>query len=264
MQTRQGIMILLLLAIVPTMLTIQQAYSQSVVTSTTVYTATSTLYAQTSTIVASSVTTGARKARYCFYDYVYGDLNSGEKLSGSLSSNVKINFYIMTEQQAQFLPGFECDSIPPHLLAKLDVVSYSFEWAAPQDGRYYFVIWNPRVSQSYVYSLALWKSSTATFTFYSTSYPMQASASPTTSFYTSPSPNTSLQVSSNSQWPSQAVLLTIGLVVGIAIVGYALLRSLRSGGSKAAQRASTQFCINCGASLPAGSKYCSKCGTPQS
>jgi hypothetical protein len=260
---------LLLLALVPTLVTLEQGYSQSVVTSTTVYTAKTTLYAQTNTVIAT-VTTGPPRAHYCFFDYVYGDYSSGEKMSGTVTSSVKINFYILTQQQIDRFSGTSCGYIPPGLLVKTDITSYSFDWTVPQDGRYYFVFYDVRTSQDFTYSFILWESSVATFTFYSTSYPPATSSTRLVSSSESPSTssfNTSSPLSLTTQGSQTETILAVAVVV-VLILAFVFLYA-RSRRQKPKQprldsylkpKSDRVFCVHCGAENPSGNAYCGKCG----
>jgi hypothetical protein len=245
---RKSISILLIVSIIPALMAIQQASSQTV-TSTTVSSGTSTIIAYTDTISP----TKSGYLSYCWYTYETLNVTSaGSQYSGSFTTDKRITFFIMTgKQYHERDSGTFCgDSEPPPSLLEVDSVnSYSFDWTAPAEGEYYFVFDDRVVNEGFTISFRLWQQATITA---SNVYTL----SPASSLY-----STSITQEQPSPFlfaQNDAAIFGAIAVVAIALVGLAL-RS-RHKPAKIPQLYPLRYCGMCGAKLPADAEFCGECG----
>jgi hypothetical protein len=277
---------LLLLSVTVLALT-PMAGSQSLTTITSLTTATrqstSTSYsttAVTTNTVTSTVnetifslttfTIAAVEPRYCHtFHFTYDGL-AGEKLLGKWTSNYVLNFYVMSK--SNYAEYKYCARPGPTFLKATMARSYSLNWVVPENGTLYFVF------ENYATGSMLSEARTVSFEMYalgpqsstSVQYSTASAVSVLWSTVTLSSVYYSTVQSPAEGITSSATLMVIGLVVGILIVIAILIimkRQKRPVLAKTEKPSSVgeqkRFCINCGAELQPGSKFCTKCGSTQ-
>jgi ribosomal protein L40E len=242
-------------------------YSVSTVaTSTQTVTGTRTVFSLTTFVVQGVQPRACWRYRFSF------NATAGDRLLGNWASNYVINFYIMSDSD---YAQFKYCGVPHGSYLTIDMAkSYSIDWTVPKDGRLNFLFENyaegSDVESDRTVTFALQKigalSSTSTV-LTTLSLPSVYSTTVTAiSLYTTQIPPLSAITAS-----SGSLMTVLGVVVIILVAVVLLFLLTRTKGAKtkpvAPKMATTtqkSFCINCGAELPANSKFCNKCGTAQS
>jgi ribosomal protein L40E len=212
----------------------------------------------------------AAKPRTCYTHYFTYDALAGERLQGQWTSNYVINFYIMSESN---YAKYKYCAQPGTTYVQLKMArSYSINWVVPENGTLYFVF------ENYASGSILSEGRTVSFELYTV-----GPQSSTSVLYSTTSAQlvlgttvtlSSVHYSTVQTFPegitSPTSLIIIGLVVGILIVIAVLTIAKRRKRTVAAKTEKPskdgkekRFCINCGAELQPGSKFCNKCGSTQ-
>lgn len=206
-------------------------------TTTVSQTATSTL------IRLNPFTVSGRSGRSCFFAYYSWDSTGfgGQELFGSVTSDNKIDFYIMTPQQYDDFKqggGTSCSTNPSNgLVVASATSSYSLDWTLPAGGgTYYFVFYNEGSLDASV-NFAAWTVTKVTATVQATSSILQTE----THAATQPPPQTSATQSESTAAPVSPTgsdtfyVAVIAVVVVLAIIAVLALR--RKGTKPAASTA---------------------------
>jgi hypothetical protein len=241
------------------------SYSTAAVRTTT---ATSTV---NETILSlTTFTVESAEPRVCHtYHFTY-DAFAGERLQGRWTSNYVINFYLLSE--SNYAKYKYCTQPGPTYIKITSARSYSLNWVVPENGTLYFVFENyasgSLLSEGRTVSFELYTVGPQTST--SVQYSTASAESVLRSTVTLSSVYYSTVQSTAEGITSSTTLMVIGLVVGILIVITILIimkRQKRPVLAKTEKPSSVgeqkRFCINCGAELPPGSKFCTKCGSTQ-
>jgi hypothetical protein len=283
---RRSLSAVLLLAVTILALT-PIAGSQSLTTITSLTTATrqmtSTSYSTTavrtttatSTVTAAlysltTFTVDAAKPRTCYTYYFTHDGVEGERLQGKWTSNYIINFYVMSESN---YAKYKYCGQPGSTYLKVEWhTSYSLNWLVPDSGVVYFIFENyavgTDVASERTISFELYEVGSQSMT--SVLYSTTTAELILKSTETSSSISYSTIQSSLEGITSPVSLAAIGVIAGVLIV-VAIVTILKRQKKTAAPKTrkpskvekGKYFCINCGAELPGGSKFCSKCGSSQ-
>jgi hypothetical protein len=221
----------------------------------------------TSTYVYS-FTMPAVQPRHCWYDYTYGPLSAGERLVGKVTSEIPIDFFVMSTDQYNAFSHGSCDQDYSAYVKVSGVKSYSLNWVVPADGDYYFVFFNNPAGSLATskatgsFSLQFAYGQLATSTIYSQEGTTIQSVTTRTmsSIYYSTVQNPLEGITSPFS------LIIIGVIVGVIGVAAAVAITKRSKTRETrrpSKPSSKTFCMNCGAELPPNSKFCNKCGSAQ-
>jgi hypothetical protein len=242
-------------------------------TSTSYGTATVGTTAATSTGTAAlfsltTFTVDAAQPRKCYLFYFPYDGLAGEKLQGKWTSNYVINFYVMSE--SNYNQFKYCGQPGSTYITSEMATSYTLNWVVPKDGTLYFVFENyaagSDVASARTVSFELFRVGPQSST--SILYSTTSAELVLTTVATSTAMMYSTIQTPLGRATSPYLLAAVGVIVGVLIV-VALVFALRkrTGAVKPAKPAemkeAKRFCINCGAELASGVKFCSKCGTPQ-
>jgi hypothetical protein len=236
---------------------------RTVAVRTTTATATSAIYTQ------ETFTVQGVKPRECFGIYFVYDALAGEKLQGKWTSNYVINFYVMSESSHKQFK--HCGQPGPTYITVEMERSYSLNWVVPTDGTVYFEF------ENYASGSDIASARTVTFELYKVGPTTQVVYSTTSAHLTLGATATLRSVSySTIHSPLEGItqplpLTAIGVIAGIlAVVAIVAIpkRQKRAVPPKPTEpsepKEEKRFCINCGAELPFGSKFCNKCGVAQS
>lgn len=240
---RKSISILLIISIMPALLAVPQAVSQTL-TSTSVLVGTRTVISYEDTISPTG------SGRYCWYTYEKLTASAGSQYSGSFTTDNKITFLIMTDDQYRNRQsGDLCQGQPEFLVRHEDVNSYSFEWNAPSEGTYYFLFVDQVLGQGFTVSFKLWQQFTATTTIIN----IYSSVTSSPSTFTTPI----IQGQPTQFSFGQDTLLILGAIVlvGLALGSLVFL-------SRRKPTPQLGVCTNCGAKLPSDATFCGECGHP--
>jgi hypothetical protein len=212
----------------------------------------------------------AQLARHCYFTYGNQTFKAGDRVVGKVIvvSNT-IDFYIMSRTQLVAFNHSPCDQEGTAYVKALDIKSYVVDWVVPADGEYDFVFfsYSPSASKPQItgsFAVQYIHSQLVASTVYSQTSVTTVSANTRTltSVYYSTLQNP-LGVIASPFW-----LMIIGVIVGIIVVVVAVVaipkRRKGAGAKPLETKEQKRFCINCGAELPAYSKFCSKCGSAQS
>jgi ribosomal protein L40E len=200
----------------------------------------------------------------CIYDNLPFTVKRGDHITGQLSSNSSVSFYIMSEDQFKtWLNRRRCPVVSAWI-SKEGIISYEIDWTVPQDGQYEFLFLNfsPQKTANVEFDVSLAGSLSVTV-LTSTVY------SSTTQMFTSTFTGTLTSVSTQQvQNPSPVpyvwvVAAVIAAVVAIVAVALYRRRSRPAVPSPAAtsRAPSEMFCRKCGAKIPRDSTFCLECGT---
>jgi hypothetical protein len=218
----------------------------------------------------------AQLARHCYFIYANITFKAADRVVGKVTvdSNT-IDFYVMSRGQLVAFNHSPCDQAQDATayVKALDIKSYVLDWVVPSDGEYDFVFSSysasmPKPKITGAFSVQYILSQLVASTVYSkASTTIQSATTRTISsvyYSTVQSPLDSIT--------SPVSLLIIGVIVGIIVVVALVVvpkrektraRAERTGGPSRTEKEKS-FCINCGAELPLKSKFCNKCGSPQS
>jgi ribosomal protein L40E len=224
----------------------------------------------TTSFYSYSFTLPAELPRICYYHYVNGSLTAGQRLVGKVVADYPLDFYVMSTAQFGQLPHSHCEDEHPALLKASYVKSYTIDWVAPSDGNYYLVFYsyNPSAPQPKItgsLSLQFADSQLIVSTLYSTSTGTVVSATTQTL--------SSVYYSTIQTFPGGSTFYLVVLAVvflAALVVAFVVRASRRKATTPAATtprmealKQEKQFCVNCGAELALGSKFCNKCGSAQ-
>jgi ribosomal protein L40E len=218
----------------------------------------------------TTFTVGAAQPRKCYFFYFTYDGSAGEKLQGKWTSNYVINFYVMSE--SNYKQFKYCGQPGLTYITSEMATSYSLNWVIPTDGTLYFVF------ENYATGSDVASARTVSFELYSIGPQSSTSVLYSTTsaelVLTTVVTSTSIMYST-IQTPlggvtSPFLLAAIGVMVGVLIVVAIVIaagRRKRTGSAKTKKAGEVEkekhFCINCGAELSPGSKFCNKCGSAQ-
>jgi len=218
-------------------------------------------------------TVPGRAARSCYFSYYNWDSTGfgGKQLLGSMTSNNKIDFYVMTPQQFSSFQeggGTSCSDNPSNgLVAAGETTSYSLDWSVPvSEGTYYFVFYNDGSLEANV-NFAAWTKSQASVTLQGTATSVWTETSTLAPTGTQTS-STQAQTSQTQAPIAGGELLYLAIIAVVVVLAIIALVALRRKGAKPVAPKTTRaaeriFCMNCGAELKPASKFCSKCGSTQ-
>jgi hypothetical protein len=210
----------------------------------------------------------AQLARHCYYNYVNATFKAGDRVVGKVIvvSNT-VDFYIMSKAQLLTFNHSPCDQEGTGYVKAIDIKSYVVDWVVPTDGEYNFIFssYSPSMSKPQItgfFAVQYLHSQLVASTVYSQTGVTTVSANTRTlsSVYYSTVQNPLEGITSPSS------LMIIGAVVGILVVVALVAISKRRKGTSTKPvetKGQKHFCINCGAELPANSKFCNKCGSAQ-
>jgi ribosomal protein L40E len=218
-----------------------------------------------------TVTVEGVQPRKCFtFSFIYTKASAGERLQGKWTSNYAINFYVMSE--SDYARYRYCGRPESSYLTVEWQTSYSLDWVVPQDGPVRFIF------ENYAQGTDMSVERIVTFTLYkvgplaiaSTLYTTVAIPSVDTTTVTLTSISYSTLPSSmlaGANWITLSLLAAV--VLGAIVLAFLLTRRTRLATAKESRPSGAEtivekvFCINCGAELPARSKFCNKCGSSQ-
>lgn len=124
-----------------TMVTTTQYSFYPVSTSTVTWTATNYMQRSYSFWVLPAT------SELCYWHHLQHTHLKGQRILGSVSSNVDIRFFVMNQVQFDAHKSREvrtCRAYRPMVLVSaIDVSSYNFDVLIPEDGDYHYVFWNP-------------------------------------------------------------------------------------------------------------------------
>jgi hypothetical protein len=211
----------------------------------------------------------AQLARHCYFTYWNATFRAGDRVVGKVIvvSNT-IDFYIMSNAQLQSFNHSPCDEEGTGYVKALDIKSYVVDWVVPADGEYNLVFfsYSPSVSKPKItgfFAVQYMHSQLVASTVYSQTGATTVSTSTRTltSVYYSTVQNPLGGIA------SPLSLIIVGVIVGIIVVVVAVVafpkRRKGPGAKPLETKEQKRFCINCGAELPANSKFCNKCGSAQ-
>jgi len=237
-----------------------------------------TLYRQSKTLATFGPEYG------CLYDQRIFTAKHGQVVSMNLTSSTTISFFVMKGRDYdEWLKVAQC-AVTSSLVEAHDVTDYYGELVVPEDGHYYFVFLNffhdkPAKIQftAKIIGVAAMASSTMTTTVAVLGEYRTVSE---TLVVTSTQTLSSIRTE-ETLFPLGQNSLAIVVLAGIAAIVVVLLAMRkRRRPETAAATASAQpipqasiaapspvtadeFCMNCGASLPAHATFCNKCGAKQ-
>jgi hypothetical protein len=285
--TRRGPFSAVLLLAVTVLALTPIAGSQSLTTITSLTTAThqmtNTSYSTTpvrtttatSTVTATllsltTFTVRAAEPRRCYHNSFTYDGVEGERLQGRWTSNYIINFYVVS---ASNYAKYKYCGQPGSPYLKVEWhTSYSLNWLVPASEVVYFIFENyavgTDVASERTISFELYKVGPQSET--SVLYSTRSAELILKSTETASSIQYSTIQSSLEGITSPVSLAAIGVIAGVLIVVAIvtiLRRQNRTVAAKTRKRGKVEkgkyFCINCGAELSGGSKFCNKCGSSQ-
>ncbi len=133
-----------------------------------------TTYVITNTIQNQQFDVPGYTSSGCYYsDIQLEEGYVGTELFGTVQASQPINFWVLSSSQLQRLQAVELTSkgggvcgkvVPPsaHVAAN-GITSYSMDWTVPDSDNYYFVFWNPRITDTNI-SFTCWSQVFRTFT----------------------------------------------------------------------------------------------------
>ena len=262
----------ILLLYLPTVL----SQNATTVTSTQFsYYSMTTVFTSSSTALAfNPFTVPGHSGTSCYYKYSAWDSTGfeGKEILGSLMSDNKIDFYVMTPGQFssfQAVSGRTCQSMQGGgLVFALGVTSYDLDWVVPTSGgTYYFVFFNAYAKDATI-NLAVWAENQVTTLAEATTtivWTETQSVTPTLTQTTASQTQTSTTQASMTGGLDYVAVIAVVLILAI-IAAVALRRRGTKPLPPIAPKEASQkrFCINCGAELPLTVKFCPKCGSAQS
>jgi hypothetical protein len=213
---------------------------------------------------------------YCSSEDLPINLMAGDTLIGKVSSSYPGGVYlaIMTPQQyTTFLysTGRTCASLAHDNVYYKIGQSFQLQWTASSSGSYKLVFGNPNYAPTTV-TLSLSRISIVVYS--STISSSHSSLSSRSATRTSPNLLATLTTATTaSVQPLNGIASPIFLAAGALIIGILVVTAIvaipkkkKVAGVKkepSRQGGEEMFCINCGAKLPTGSKFCNKCGATQ-
>lgn len=210
----------------------------------------------------------------CYYKYYAWDSTGfeGQELLGNLTSDNKIDFYVMSEGQFsnfQAVSGRTCQSMQGNgLVNALGVTTYALNWVIPTEGgTYYLVFYNPYAKAAAINLVAWTENEVATVA--------EATSTIVWTETRTLTPTLTQTTASQTQTKTTQAFTTGGLdyvaiIAVVLVLAIIAVVALRRRGMKPSppivpkEAAQKRFCINCGAELPPAVKFCSKCGSAQS
>jgi len=229
----------------------------------------------------------------CYYipEYVYN--SAGSTVIGTISLvSGSVDFFILNASQEEKLVNHQnastrgeggCASLEPvdyEFQARGLSVSvyngYSFTYNVTDNGRHYFVFLNTQSANAIVSMVLAWGGSPAsTQASYSPSY--SPLSTPYTSEKETTTAQTTVQLESGMPYIAAAVAVIFALVLVTAWLYFGAIRKRQKETAQPPSAQETaakprleqsplstkQFCIECASELPAGSRFCNKCGTEQ-
>jgi hypothetical protein len=203
---------------------------------------------------------------YCSSEDLPIILTAGDKLLGKASSSYPGGVYlaIMTPQQYSlflYSTGRTCASLAQANEYYKIGQSFQVQWTASSSGSYRLVFGNPNYAPTTV-TLSLTRISVLVSSSHTTSSHSTLS-SRSTSRTTSPTFLTTQTTAYSVQSLLHGITSPLLLAASGVIVGILIVVAIVTIPKKKRTVAEELFCINCGAKLPAGSKFCNKCGVTQ-
>jgi hypothetical protein len=202
---------------------------------------------------------------YCSSEDLPIILTAGDKLLGKVSSTYPGGIYlaIMTPQQYSFFiysTGRTCASLAQDNEYYKIGQSFQVQWTASSSGSYRLVFGNPNYAPTTV-TLSLSRISVLVSSSHTTSSHSTLSSRSTSR--TSPTFLTTQTTAYSVQSLLHGITSPLLLAASGVIVGILIVVAIVTIPKKKRTVAEELFCINCGAKLPAGSKFCNKCGVTQ-
>jgi len=241
--------------------------TQTVYSTNTIGTTTQTIVSS-NTFISTTDTIGNSGTHICTFDYWNITIDPGTiDVTGTIGPpSSKIDFYIMNQKQFSDFNHSECGNTPYVAeLAVYDLTStYSLDWKNPPTGWYYFIFstetsGNSAITTPFVLVATFNQEQTSTVYNVVTNQATPTATQTVTSIQVTQMP-TGLGLSINPE--------LIGGIIAVVFAVVALLYVVRSRTTRKPRRVKGKddegnVCINCGKPLPAGSKFCNKCGTAQ-
>lgn len=215
----------------------------------------------------------------CYYyasTYVYN--SAGSTVVGSITSQGKVDFFIMNSAQEQQFIGIShkgaCLTLRPQLseIKAIGITSYSINYLVPDNGNHYFLFFNSYTSDAVVSLVLGWAASPTTY------QPAKSYNYVTNTPYSYQSTTNlgTVETTSNPYPLLMVGIVSAVLAVVLIAVVYPMIRKKPHSDQTAPKivqeqnvtkpsqvTLSKQFCVECGSDLQLGSKFCNKCGTKQ-
>jgi zinc-ribbon domain len=266
-----------------------QVVSQALTTVTTSKLATENVYStermgvttQTATVTSvflSLTDSVGGQGPYCFFDNTGLDIPAGTvAITGTIgpastwsiepAKITPIDFYIMTYAQFNEFQGGSCRTSYDAVVKVHNLMStYSLNWKNPLPGVYEVVVFNEAVRTSFTVPIMIdivgAHEQTSPAYFVVTG---ERTLSVPVTYVTTVQAGT-LGLGSYSIAGVVGVVVVVAFVVAIIAFGHKLSRKHEAEPSEPEHVIATsdkQFCLECGAPLTLGSKYCNKCGAKQ-
>ena len=249
------------------MITTTGLFTSTIYSTNTVGTITQ-IIVSSNTFISTTDTIAKAVLAHCTFDDWNITIDPGTtEVTGTIGPpSSTIDFYIMNQNQFSNFNHSACGNTPYAAeVAVYDLTStYSLDWKNPPTGWYYFIFstetsGNSAIATPFVLVATLSQEQTSTVY----------------NVVTNQVPLTATQTVSSTQVTQVATGLSFGvdptIIAAIVVVVIVILAALyfvrRRPRVKESRTASStfnrQFCLNCGQTIRTGSKFCTKCGSPQ-
>ena len=281
--------VLLLIAVIPVILSVSSVQAQTATTTlttlqtyTTEFTTMSTGFFPIETVSTTSqrmlysgpfALSGSTAGYGCWAEHFPFPGMPGQVLTGEVSSNAAISFYVMTEEAySEWAATKKCAVNVPTVLTKEGILSSPINIVIPTNSTYEFLFLNfNKVGPANVEFDAGYAGQASAATIASTilTFSTQTSVLTTTESRLLVYTEQILSQSSQVQKPIPSLEPTIALGAALGIIAVVFLAYIYRHRTAGKQAKISQFtgnkgvCVHCGAKLPRDSKFCNKCGSAQ-
>jgi len=205
----------------------------------------------------------ATYGRYgCIYKTLRLTANEGDQISGQITSNSEISFYVMSSNDYRTWVNENLCSVRSSFLGEREVTSLLLDMIAPYTGEYVLLFLNSSIATPANVVLVFVSLSQTVTTI---SLPVVSAFLLTETYLTT---HTLEEVRPVETWPLfDEYAILIAAILGLIVVLLVLQRRSRKKITAATIPArpapiTGKFCGNCGAPLPLSAQFCDRCGAP--
>ena len=205
----------------------------------------------------------ATYGRYgCIYKTLRLTANEGDQISGQITSNSEISFYVMSSNDYRTWVNENLCSVRSSFLGEREVTSLLLDMIAPYTGEYVLLFLNSSIATPANVVLVFVSLSQTVTTI---SLPVVSAFLLTETYLTT---HTLEEVRPVETWPLfDEYAILIAAILGLIVVLLVLQRRSRKKITAVTIPArpapiTGKFCGNCGAPLPLSAQFCDRCGAP--